>query len=827
MKVPLSWLEEHVDLGDAKTPHDVMAELVKVGLEEEGAIGGELKGPIVVGEVLEFQEEEQSNGKTIRWCQVRVSKDGDEAVRGIVCGARNFFVGDKVVVTLPGSELPGGFAIAARKTYGHVSDGMIASSKELGLSDEHDGILRLSEIGIDSEVGTDAIQLLGLDQSAAEINVTPDRGYALSIRGVAREFSHATGNKFTDPITKIEPAEGSGFGLKVEDASPIHGVEGCTRFLLLGVEGIDATASVPEWMKQRLKLAGMRSISVAVDITNYVMLELGQPLHAYDLAKLTGGITVRRAKAGEQLETLDGKVRALDVEDLLITDDSGPIGIAGVMGGASTEVSETTTAVILEAAVFDPISIARSSRRHKLPSEASKRFERGVDPELAPYAATRAAQLLIELAGGKLSGLGSEVNAVADSPAIEMDLQFPGQHVGVTYSTEQIVSSLEAIGAEVRLNGDSLSAKVPSWRPDLRHKTDLVEEVARLVGYDKIPATIPVAPPGRGFTPRQQYRRRVLGSLTGAGFVEVLNYPFVSRDDNELFTGVKGVELENPIQSERGELRRSMLPGLIQAASRNLARGFVNLALLEEGSVFLDPEGPKVADLPIGNQRPSEKTLEQLNNSIPLQPRHIAGIALGDWVQGELSMSAIEAGYSQMVDAVRLIAKLAGTAVELVQSEINGYHPGRAAKVLIAGSEVGSVGEIHPDIASDNHLPRRVGAFELDLDAIFAMAPETVQAGEVNPMPAATQDISLLVDASIPAASVLKTLKDGAGELLEDIRLTDDYRGQGIAEGQKSLTFALRFRAKDKTLTQAEATIARDAAVAKAKEQHGAELRAN
>ena len=827
MKVPLSWLEEHVDLGEAKTPHDVMAELVKVGLEEEGAIGGELKGPIVVGEVLEFQEEEQSNGKTIRWCQVRVSDSGEDAVRGIVCGARNFFVGDKVVVTLPGSELPGGFAIAARKTYGHVSDGMIASSKELGLSDEHDGILRLGEIGIDAEVGTDAIKLLGLDQSAAEINVTPDRGYALSIRGVAREFSHATGNKFTDPITKIQPATGSGFGLKVEDVSPIHGVDGCSRFLLLGVEGIDATASVPEWMKQRLKLAGMRSISIAVDITNYVMLELGQPLHAYDLAKLTGGITVRRAKAGEQLETLDGKVRSLDVEDLLITDDSGPIGIAGVMGGASTEVSESTTAVILEAAVFDPISIARSSRRHKLPSEASKRFERGVDPELAPFAATRAAQLLIELAGGKLSGLGAEVNAVVDSPAIEMDLAFPSKHVGVSYSTEQIVSSLEAIGAAVHVKGETLSAKVPSWRPDLRHKTDLVEEVARLVGYDKIPATIPVAPPGRGFTPRQQYRRRVLGNLTGAGFVEVLNYPFVSRGDNELFAGAKGVELENPIQSERGELRRSMLPGLIQAASRNLARGFVNLALIEEGSVFLDPQGPTVADLPVGNQRPSEKTLEQLNNSIPLQPRHVAGIALGNWVQGELSMSAIEAGYPQMVDAVRLIAKLAGTEVDLIQSEIHGYHPGRAAKVLVNGFEVGSVGELHPDIASDSHLPRRVGAFELDLDAIFALAPETVQAGEVNPMPAATQDISLLIDESIPAASVLKTLKDGAGELLEDIRLTDDYRGQGIAEGQKSLTFALRFRARDKTLTQAEATIARDSAVAKAKEQHGAELRAN
>lgn len=827
MKVPLSWLAEHVEMGDAKTPHDVMAALVRVGLEEEGTIGGDLKGPIVVGEVLEFQEEEQSNGKTIRWCQVRVATEGDDAVRGVVCGARNFFVGDKVVVTLPGAELPGGFSIAARKTYGHVSDGMIASSRELGLSDEHDGILRLSEIGIDAEVGTDAIKLLGLDESAAEVNVTPDRGYALSIRGVAREFSHATGNLFTDPVTKIKPASGTGFGLKVEDATPIHGVPGCSRFVLLGVEGIDANAVVPDWMKQRLKLAGMRSISIAVDITNYVMLELGQPLHAYDLDKLTGGITVRRAKAGEQLETLDGKVRALDVEDLLITDESGPIGIAGVMGGASTEVSGTTRSIILEAAVFDPISIARSARRHKLPSEASKRFERGVDPELAPFAATRAAELLIELAGGKLSGLGAEVNQVLELSEIEMDLSFPGEHVGVNYSNDEIVGSLEAIGASVSVKGNLLVAKAPSWRPDLRHKTDLVEEVARLVGYDKIPATIPVAPPGKGFTPRQQYRRRVLGTLSGAGFVEVLNYPFVSGNENETFTGSQGVELENPIQSERSQLRRSLLPGLIQAAGRNLSRGFVNLALIEEGSVFLDAIGPKVSNLPIGNQRPSADVLEALNNSIPLQPRHVAGLTLGQWVLGENSLPAIDAGYPQMVDAVQLIAKLAGVDSQLEQAVIAGLHPGRAAKVIVNGVEVGAVGELHPDIASEYHLPRRVGVFELNLDAIFKLAPETVQAGEINPMPAATQDLSLLVDAAIPAAKVLETLQLGAGELLEDIRLTDDYRGQGIPEGKKSLTFALRFRAKDRTLTQAEATIARDAAVAKAAEQHGAELRAN
>ena len=825
MKVPLSWLAEFVDLGENKTPQDVMAQLVRVGLEEEGAHGGGLKGPIVVGEVLEFVEEPQANGKTIRWCQVRVASSGADSIRGVVCGARNFFVGDKVVVTLPGAELPGGFEIAARKTYGHVSDGMIASSRELGLSDEHEGILRLSEIGLDPEVGTDAIKLLGLDESAAEVNVTPDRGYALSIRGVAREFSHATGHAFTDPISKVSPQNGTGFALKVLDSAPIHQTPGCARFLLLGVEGIDASAQVPDWMRNRLKLAGMRSISIAVDITNYVMLELGQPLHAYDVAKLTGGITVRRATAGEKLETLDGKVRLLDQEDLLITDESGPIGIAGVMGGASTEVTDSTTSVMLEAAVFDPISIARSARRHKLPSEASKRFERGVDPELAPFAAARAAQLLVELAGGKLSGVGAEFNEVTKRPGIAMELSFPERHVGVAYSQAEIVSSLEAIGAQVEIKGDVLHAVAPSWRPDITHKTDLVEEVARLVGYDKIPATIPVAPPGRGFTPRQQYRRRVLARMTGAGFVEVLNYPFVSGQENQTFSGAMGIELENPIQSERSQLRRSLLPGLIQAAGRNLSRGFSNLALIEEGSVFLDAksQGPKV--LPVGNQRPSVETLQILNDSIPAQPRQLAGLALGEWIEAKLGVTGVSAGYPQMLDAVAQAVSLAGASYELVQTEIPGLHPGRAANVLVSGEVVGHVGELHPDLALSNHLPRRVGVFELNLDRIFALAPALVLAGEVNPMPAATQDISLLVAEEIPAAVIASTLVSGAGELLEDLQLTDDYRGQGIAEGRKSLTFALRFRAKDRTLTQAEVTVARDAAVLMAAEQHGAELR--
>ncbi|MCL2516446.1 MAG: phenylalanine--tRNA ligase subunit beta, partial [Microbacteriaceae bacterium] len=449
MRVPLSWLAEYVDLLPGSTPEDVHAALVKVGLEEEAIHRFELSGPIVVGRVVEFVEEPQSNGKTIRWCQVDVG-EANGGVRGIVCGAHNFAPDDKVVVTLPGAVLPGPFPIAARKTYGHTSDGMIASGRELGLNDEHAGILVLSTLGLDPEVGADAIELLGLDDAAVEVNVTPDRGYAFSIRGIAREYSHATGAAFRDPVERVETdAPLAGFPLEISDAAPIRGNAGASVFVARAVEGVDASRPTPPWMAARLRLAGIRSLSLAVDITNYVMLELGQPIHGYDLDELAGGITVRRAQPGETLETLDGATRKLNVEDLLITDDSGAIGLAGVMGGARTEISASTTRVLVEAANFDPVSIARTARRHKLPSEASKRFERGVDPAVAEAAAARVVQLLVELAGGTAVGLGARIHNTAAPQPIALADGFVERLIGVEYTDDEIARTLTAIGGDV------------------------------------------------------------------------------------------------------------------------------------------------------------------------------------------------------------------------------------------------------------------------------------------------------------------------------------------------------------------------------------------
>jgi phenylalanyl-tRNA synthetase beta chain len=840
MRVPLSWLAEYVDLPPGTSLEEVHAALVRVGLEEEDVHTFDLEGPIVVGEVLDFVEEPQSNGKTIRWCQVRVAPDGEtaadggDAVHGIVCGARNFFVGDKVVVTLPGSVLPGPFPIAARKTYGHVSDGMIASTKELGLGEDHDGILRLSTLGIDAPVGTDAIALLGLDDAAVEINVTPDRGYAFSIRGVAREYAHATGAVFRDPAAQVTAADAAvdAFPVDVRDDTPIRGRVGASVFATRIVRGIDPTRPTPAWMVARLKLAGIRSLSLPVDITNYVMLELGQPIHGYDLDALQGGIVVRRAQPGETLETLDGKVRTLHPEDLLITDDRGAIGLAGVMGGADTEIGDTTRNVLIEAANFDPVSIARTARRHKLPSEASKRFERGVDPAIAGAAAARVAQLLVDLAGGTADETGSLIHAAPEREAILLPDGYVTQLIGVEYTDDEVHDALAEVGGRVSRVDGGFSVVPPTWRPDLTAKADLAEEVARLLGYDRIPSVLPVAPPGRGLTRGQRVRRGVADALAAAGSTEVLAFPFVTEAENAVYgsvdgSPVAGVKLANALDASTPYLRRSLLPGLIGVARRNLSRGLTDLDVFELGLVFLPEAGRAygTAELPIGWQRPSASVLDELNAGIPAQPRHLAVLLAGDLQGKQPGRAAEPAGIADALDAVRRIAHAAGAEVEFAQGTHQALHPGRTAEVRVAGQVVGYAGELHPRLTEEADLPRVVAVAEVDLDAIIALTDPAVEAQAIGTLPAATQDLSLLVGADVPAARVAAAVREGAGELLEHLRLVDDYRGQGVPEGSKSLTFALRFRAADRTLTAAEASDAKLAGAALAAERTGAAIR--
>ncbi|MER5885818.1 phenylalanine--tRNA ligase subunit beta [Streptomyces sp. NPDC001941] len=840
MRVPLSWLREYVDLPANQTGRDVQEKLVAVGLEVETVeqLGAGLKGPLVVGKVLTIEELTDFK-KPIRFCTVDVgAANGTGEPQEIICGARNFAEGDKVVVALPGAVLPGDFQIAERKTYGRMSRGMICSTDELGMGeDSSHGIIVLPP---EHEVGIDAAELLELFDEVLDIAVTPDRGYCLSMRGVAREAATAYGLPLRDPALLDVPAPNS-YGYPVRVGDPL----GCDRFTARTVVGLDPEARSPIWLQRRLQKAGMRPISLAVDVTNYVMLELGQPLHAYDRSRVDGPIGVRRAEQGEKLTTLDGTQRVLDAADLVITDNRGVIGLAGVMGGANTEIADAetdaatgevrgTTEVVVEAAHFDAISIARTARRHKLSSEASRRFERGVDPQAAAAAAQRTVDLLVLLAGGTAEAGVTEVIAPFAPRTVTMPADHPDRVAGVEYGRETVVRRLQQIGCDV-YGQDELVVTVPSWRPDLAEPNDLAEEVIRLEGYENLPSTLPKPPAGRGLTERQRVHRRVGRALAGAGYVEALNYPFIGEQvfdqlglaaDDELR---KVVKLVNPISDEEPALRTTLLPGLLTALRRNDGRGSHDLALFETGLVFRAGDRPgRAVRLPV-DRRPTDEEIAGLNAALPRQPRHVAVVLAGAREQAGWWGKGRPADWADAIEAARAVAREAGAELLPEQGQYGPWHPGRCAELnVFVGDEkvtAGYAGELHPRVVKALGLPARTCAMELDLDVLERSVEGVLQAPRISTFPVATQDVALVVDQDVPSAAVEYFLAGGAGELLESIRLFDVYTGDQVGAGKKSLAYALRFRAPDRTLTVEEATAARDAAVALAAERVGAVLR--
>ncbi|MFC8218944.1 phenylalanine--tRNA ligase subunit beta [Streptomyces sp. NPDC057362] len=836
MRVPLSWLREYVDLPATETGRDVQAKLISAGLEVETVehLGADLKGPLVVGQVLTIEELEGFK-KPIRFCTVNVGQaNGTGEPQEIVCGARNFAVGDKVVVVLPGATLPGGFSISARKTYGKVSHGMICSSDELGMGD--DGTHGIIVLPPETEVGKDAIELLELVDEVLDIAVTANRGDCLSIRGVAREAAIAYGLPLRDPALLDVPAPNA-YGYPVKIADPT----GCDRFTARTVTGLSAEARSPIWLQRRLQKVGMRPISLAVDVTNYVMMELGQPLHAYDRGLVQGTIGVRRAEEGEKIVTLDGVERKLHAEDLVITDDRGPIGLAGVMGGANTEIADhgdtekATSDVVIEAAHFDQVAIARTARRHKLSSEASRRFERGVDPQAAAAAAQRTVDLLVLLAGGTAESGVTEISAPPVPHTITVAADHPDRVAGVTYGRETVVRRLQEVGCDV-YGQDELIVTVPSWRPDLDDINDLAEEVIRLEGYENLPSTLPRPPAGRGLTARQRLHRRVGRALAGAGYVEALNYPFVGE---QVFDQLglaaddparRVVKLVNPLSDEEPALRTSLLPGLLGALRRNDGRGAHDLALFETGLVFLPRDEQRVAaNLPV-DRRPSADDLAALDAALPDQPRHVAVVLAGAREQAGWWGKGRPADWADAVEAARTVAREAGAELGVRKGQYGPWHPGRCAELFVTvdGEErvIGHAGELHPRVLKALGLPARTCAMELDLDAVERVGDDTPQAPGISTFPVATQDVALVVEEFVPAAEVEAALREGAGELLESIRLFDVYdNAEQLGEGRKSLAYALRFRAGDRTLTVDEASAARDAAVALAGERVGAVLR--
>ena len=833
MRLPYSWLREVVAVGAPGwdvSPFELEQALIRVGHEVEDIITlGPVSGPLKIGRVATIEELAEFK-KPIRACTVDVGEGTD---RDIVCGATNFAVGDLVAVALPGAVLPGDFQIATRTTYGRTSDGMICSAAELGVGTDHSGILVLPP-GT-AEPGDDAAAVLGLDDVVFDLAITPDRGYGLSVRGIAREIACAYDLNFVDPahdpnVAWALPAEGEALPVTIQPGT------GVSRFSLRAVTGIDPKALSPWWLRRRLMLSGIRPISPAVDVTNYVMLELGHPMHAHDSGKIHGGFAVRFAEPGERVVTLDGVDRTLEPGDVLIVDDVAVAAIGGVMGAGTTEIDDNTSDVLLEAAVWDPAAVSRTVRRLHLVSEAGRRYERWVDPAVSVAAINRASTLLAEIAGGTVGSAltdwrGDPAREDFSPPPVQMPVDLPDRMAGVVYPDGATVRRLTQIGARVASEPGSavLTVTPPSWRPDIAAPADLVEEVLRLEGLDAVPSVLPTAPAGRGLTPGQQRRRAIGKSLALSGYVEVLPTPFLpagvfdqwglAADDSRRHT----TSVLNPLESDRPHLATTLLPALVEALSRNVSRGFGDVALFSIAQVVQPGTQTRAIGLIPTDRRPTDAEIALLDEALPQQPVHV-GVVLaglreprGPWGPGR----AVEA--ADAFDAVRVIARAAGVDVELRPAQYLPWHPGRCAEVVIDGRVIGHAGQLHPAVLERCGLPKGTCAAELDIDAIAFRS--TLPSPRVSPFPAVFQDVSLVVDAEVAAQGVIDAVRDGAGDLLEDIALFDVYTGPQIGAGRKSLTLALRFRATDRTLTEDEASAARDAGVAAAGQRFGAALR--
>lgn len=890
-RISISWLRDHVEVPAGTTTEQLARDLVRVGIEEEQIIPAAVTGPLVAGTVLSIDAEEQKNGKSIRYCRVDVGPFNDEPEtgaepsslpsRGIICGASNFSVGDTVVVSLPGAVLPGPFPISARKTYGHISDGMICSARELGLGEDHDGIIVLNEqipVAELPEPGQDVIEFLGLGEEILEVNVTPDRGYCFAVRGLAREYAHSTGASFTDlgmadalTTESIWEREGA-FEVQVDADSWLEQRPACDRFVTRVVRGIDPTAPTPKWMVQRLEQAGMRSLSLPVDVTNYVMLDLGQPLHAYDLAFVQAPIVVRRGRAGEVFTTLDGNELSVNSEDILITDSpngqssSRIVGLAGVMGGLDSEVKNDTTDVVIEAAHFDPVSVARTARRHRVFSEASKRFERGVDPLLAPVAATRAAELIAKYGQGTIDSSGFDLNTVAAAEPIRFDSGEVARLTSLDLPVETIESLLVEIGCDVHKEeseGSVLFVTAPSWRPDLDGPAHLVEEVARLYGYDLIPTRLPKPASHGGLLPEQVIRRRVHQTVTDRGLVEVKSYPFVADSHDRQGLAPKdprrsALRLRNPLADDAALLRTSILDTLLETAERNASRGVAPLALYEVGQIALP--GATVPSPILGvDTRPDDTELRGLLDGVPAQPWRVAGVMGGAFAPR--SGPELESGipvqpgwdWADAIEAVRVLAEANGVRVESTRSwlpgdvnrrpgpplpplssdpnEVAPWHPARCATLFVRAGKgyriVGHAGELHPNVCEEFGLPARSVAFEVDLDALSSLVPQSfLRVKPISSYPLAKEDLAFVVDDVVPQEDILAAIRRAAGPLLESATLFDVYRGDQVPKGSRSLAYALSFRSADRTLSAAEVQKVREEIVAMLSKRFGATLRA-
>ena len=816
MRAPLSWLREFVEIPKNLSAEDIAQGLVRVGFEVEEIIvqGKDVQGSLVFAEVLSIEEITEFK-KPIRYVGLDC---GEKQTRFVICGATNFNVGDIVVVALPGAVLPGDFQIAARETYGKTSNGMICSAKELALSDDHAGIMAFSKNQV--SIKDDVRQTLLIDDVIFDVAVNPDRGYALSIRGVAREIAGAFDLKFTDPVQALRTLSfantGNGVQPKIDDKN-------CASvFYIRTMSNFDSSASTPVWMRRRIEKMGMRSISLVVDVTNYVMLELGQPLHAFDRHKIKGSLHLKRAGKAEKFTTLDGQIRLLDPLDLMVTDDEKPLALAGTMGGASSEISESTTEIALEAVRFDPIAVAQNSRRHKLSSEASRRLERGVDPSLAEFASARFVQLLTENSSAQHVETAFTGEAKFP-PTFSIDPHDVSKILGFEVKPEEVARTLRVVGCDV--DEKKWVIDPPSWRADLMNTSDIAEEVARIIGYESIPSILPNRPLHASLTSLQKRRRVIAQYLANRGFSEVLTFPFTNQKtiDDMGFVGPRAAThaIANPMSDENPLLRVHLIPGLIEVAARNISRGAKSFAIFEMGSIFRSSQKLETSVSPDVSKRPSADVISKIFASVPEQAEMVSGLLVGKKEEDSWQGKSADYGWNDAIAFAQEILELAHLEYEVKRSDLAPWHPGRCAELIVDGKVVAHAGEIHPRILSQYNLPARSSAFAINLGAL--PESEMVRPHRVGVMPAAMQDVALIVDSSVTALQVQSALVEGAGDLLESISLFDRY--DKVGDGKVSLAFTLTFRAPDRTLTSEEVSAMRESATSLASKRCGAVVR--
>ena len=816
MLTPLSWIKEFVDIPASITAQEISDALIRVGFEVEEIIeqGADLTGPLVFAKVLSIEEITEFK-KPIRYVGIDC---GEGTTRYVICGATNFGVGDMVVAALPGAVLPGDFTITARETYGKTSNGMICSVRELGIGDDHAGIMVLN--GDDLEIGANAIEVLQISDVIFDVSINPDRGYALSIRGMAREVAGSLGLKFKDPVEALRNLEfkesGQGVSAKIDDPSL------ASVFYLRTLTNFDPKATTPLWMRRRIEKMGMRSISLVVDVTNYVMLELGQPLHAFDASKIKGGLIVKRAGEIQAFTTLDGQVRQLDPDDLMVCDDEKPLALAGTMGGAFSEISEATTEIALEAVRFDPNSIAKNSRRHKISSEASRRFERSVDPSLAEFATARCVQLLSAHSSAQHVAT-VVVGEPRYAPVVSIDPAKISAILGIEIPPKKIAEVLRVIGCDV--DEENFAVDPPSWRFDLVTVSDFAEEVARMIGYGAIPSLLPPRPLHATLSSSQKRRRAIASMLASRGLTEVQTFPFTNQAtiDSMGFIGERAAtyRIANPMSEEFPLMRVHLVPGLIEVAQRNMNRGAKDFAIFEMGSIFRSSKKLTPATSPQLSTRPEQKLIEEIFASVPLQGYHVAGVLVGKIENENWQGKARDYNWSDAIAFAEDILDLCNLKWTVARSDLAPWHPGRCAELIIDGKAVAHAGEIHPRILEAYGLPARSVAFAVALNAL--PQSQLVRPTYVGTMPAALQDVALIVDSTVSAQTVEAALREGAGELLESITCFDRY--DKIGDGKVSLAFTLTFRAPDRTLTGDEVSAMREAATAVASVKCGAVVR--